>query len=82
MERNEFHFTGIETSLVRAGEHQDEPLPENMTQNNHRRSKEAGSNTTRRRFLQTATVAGTGLATGCLGVASGTGTTLTMGYQP
>ncbi|WP_044955565.1 ABC transporter substrate-binding protein [Halococcus hamelinensis] len=53
-----------------------------MYRNDHSPLKEGISRSTRRRFLQAATVAGTGLATGCLGVASGTGTTLTMGYQP
>ncbi len=36
----------------------------------------------RRRFLQGAAIGGTGLLAGCLGSASDTGTTLTMGYQP
>ncbi|WP_228842358.1 ABC transporter substrate-binding protein [Halococcus agarilyticus] len=36
----------------------------------------------RRRFLQASAVGGIGTLTGCLGAASGTGKTLTMGYQP
>lgn len=38
--------------------------------------------TSRRRFLRTTTVAGTGLLAGCLGAANEASTTLTMGYQP
>ncbi|WP_435077180.1 ABC transporter substrate-binding protein [Halococcus sp. AFM35] len=40
------------------------------------------SSSSRRRFLRGAAIGGTGLLAGCLGSASGTGTTLTMGYQP
>lgn len=43
---------------------------------------EDATSSSRRRFLQATAVAGTGALTGCLGAASGTGTTLTMGYQP
>jgi ABC-type nitrate/sulfonate/bicarbonate transport system substrate-binding protein len=38
--------------------------------------------TSRRRFLRASAVAGTGVVAGCLGAASGSGKTLTLGYQP
>ncbi|MBX0297981.1 ABC transporter substrate-binding protein [Halomicroarcula sp. F27] len=40
------------------------------------------TSSSRRRFLQTSAVAGTGLLTGCLSAATGNDQTLTMGYQP
>ncbi len=45
-------------------------------------SNEATMSPSRRRFLQASAVGGIGTLTGCLGAASGTGKTLTMGYQP
>lgn len=50
--------------------------------NDNSLTKAGGTGSSRRRFLQASAVAGTGALTGCLGAASGTGTTLTMGYQP
>jgi len=51
-----------------------------MNDNTVTNGETAGSS--RQWFLQASAVAGTGALTGCLGAASGTGTTLTMGYQP
>jgi ABC-type nitrate/sulfonate/bicarbonate transport system substrate-binding protein len=49
---------------------------------NQQRRPEASTTSSRRRFLGTAAIGTTGLLAGCLGSASGTATTLTMGYQP
>ncbi len=53
-----------------------------MNRNQQRRRREASTVSSRRRFLGAAAIGGTGLLAGCLGSASGTTTTLTMGYQP
>ncbi|EMA51878.1 ABC transporter substrate-binding protein [Halococcus thailandensis] len=53
-----------------------------MNQKHHRQSTEASTTSSRRRLLQGAAIAGTGLLAGCLGSASSAGRALTIGYQP